>query len=68
MTPVSTHLVLGSSIRQSRGTKGSSGRSKTHAHTLDKAGDKTGAELKCGGVAKLPRLRPERVQTDAAPL
>ena len=68
MTPASTHLALDSSIRQSRGIKGSSGRSKAHAHTLDKAGDKTGAELKCGGVAKLPRLRPERVPTDAASL
>lgn len=62
MTPVSTRLVLDSSIRPARNTKDSSRRSKAHAYTIDK----TGAEFKCGGVAKeLPRLRLERVPGDA---
>ena len=65
MTPVSTRLVLDSSIRPARSTKDSSRRYKAHAHIIDK----TGAEFKCGGVAKqLPRLSLERVPGDARPL
>ncbi len=64
MTPVSIHLVLDSSTRPFRGTKGSLRRSKTLSRTVDKIG----SEFKCGGIAKqLPRLRPERVQSEACP-
>lgn len=64
MTPASTHLVLDSATPPARRTKGSSRRSKIHARTIDK----TGAEFKCGGVAKqLPRLSLQRVPSDVRP-